>query len=189
VITAIPYWKERVAPVFDTARQFVIVKSEQGGIIEEERMTLEESNSLKVSQLKNREVDTLICGAISKPIEITLLNNGIRVFAFISGNLENVIAAWIKGELKRSVFIMPGCRFSRRHQYGMQGLSSEEVMNMPRGKGQGTGRGMGRNQGPLAAGPNGSCVCPGCGYSEPHQRGVPCTQKKCPKCGTALTRQ
>ncbi|RLC37855.1 hypothetical protein DRH29_00355 [candidate division Kazan bacterium] len=57
--------------------------------------------------------------------------------------------------------------------------------------GQGFGRGLGRGQGRGMAGrPLGSdvCTCPKCGHKEPHnQRGVPCTQIKCPKCGTLMT--
>jgi hypothetical protein len=30
------------------------------------------------------------------------------------------------------------------------------------------------------------CVCPKCGYKEDFTRGVPCTEKKCPNCDTAL---
>ena len=37
-------------------------------------------------------------------------------------------------------------------------------------------------------GPGGECVCPKCGHSIPHQRGVPCHKQKCPKCGAAMTR-
>ncbi len=52
---------------------------------------------------------------------------------------------------------------------------------------QGNGRGgMG---GSFAAGPGGVCVCPRCGHHEPHERGVPCTQKQCPKCGTCMIRR
>jgi hypothetical protein len=63
-----------------------------------------------------------------------------------------------------------------------------------RGQGGGGGRGRGgkrpgRMGGPLAAGPGGNCVCPQCGAKEPHQRGVPCPQRKCPKCGAAMTRE
>jgi transposase len=43
--------------------------------------------------------------------------------------------------------------------------------------------------GPQAGGPGGVCVCPQCGATMPHQRGVPCAQMKCPKCGVAMTRQ
>lgn len=53
-------------------------------------------------------------------------------------------------------------------------------------KGQGPG-GRGR-QGGTAAGPDGVCVCPQCGHSQPHERGVPCAQVMCPKCAVAMRR-
>jgi len=73
-------------------------------------------------------------------------------------------------------------------------------MAMPRGRGLGIGRGMGRGlgrgrgfggggrMGGFAEGPSGNCICPKCGYKESHQTGVPCYQKKCPKCGSPMTR-
>jgi len=30
------------------------------------------------------------------------------------------------------------------------------------------------------------CVCPECGYKEQAQRGIPCTERKCPKCNTQM---
>ena len=62
------------------------------------------------------------------------------------------------------------------------------------GQGPGAGRVMGKaggrgRQGGLAAGPSGNCVCPRCGKTVPHQRGVPCMQVVCPACGTTMTRQ
>jgi len=56
------------------------------------------------------------------------------------------------------------------------------------GAGRGGGRGPGRMGGGKAAGPGGYCVCPNCGHQEPHTVGVPCYQKKCPECGTQMTR-
>ncbi|MBN2066777.1 MAG: hypothetical protein JW771_08240 [Candidatus Thermoplasmatota archaeon] len=47
------------------------------------------------------------------------------------------------------------------------------------------GRGLG---GGFAQGPNGECRCPNCGHKEGHQLGVPCYNKKCPKCGSPMTR-
>jgi len=38
-------------------------------------------------------------------------------------------------------------------------------------------------------GPSGECACTKCGHRVPHERGVPCYQRKCPECGAALTRE
>ncbi len=53
------------------------------------------------------------------------------------------------------------------------------------GRGQRRGRGLG---GGFAQGPSGECRCPNCGHKEVHQLGVPCYTKKCPSCGTPMTR-
>jgi len=61
----------------------------------------------------------------------------------------------------------------------------------PQGQGSmtGGGRGRGRGQGGgFAQGPDGECRCPNCNYRESHQLGVPCYNKKCPKCGAPMTR-
>lgn len=70
----------------------------------------------------------------------------------------------------------------------------EYKMVAPRGQGRGLRRGMDAGMGKgrmggVAAGPSGRCVCPHCKYSTPHTRGVPCTQRKCPKCGAMMARE
>ncbi len=41
----------------------------------------------------------------------------------------------------------------------------------------------------VGKGPDGQCVCPKCGYSVPHERGVPCSSLKCPECNVNLERK
>jgi hypothetical protein len=59
-----------------------------------------------------------------------------------------------------------------------------------RGRGIGRGgRGLGRMGGTRAgAGPAGSCICPNCGNSVPHQAGAPCYNISCPQCGVKMER-
>ncbi len=64
---------------------------------------------------------------------------------------------------------------------------------MPRGDGTGPPSGGDRRGGRLGgnrpgAGPEGNCLCPGCGAKVPHQRGVPCYDMTCPQCGAKMVR-
>jgi hypothetical protein len=57
------------------------------------------------------------------------------------------------------------------------------------GGGLGQGGGRGRMGGLQAGGQAGTCRCPNCGHTQPHERGVPCTQVPCPKYKTAMIRE
>lgn len=56
------------------------------------------------------------------------------------------------------------------------------------GRGLGKGGGRGRNSGG-SLGTGGNCVCAKCGAKVPHQRGVKCTNVKCPACGHTMVRE
>jgi len=66
----------------------------------------------------------------------------------------------------------------------IQGGDFKMVQLRGRGLGQGGGR-MGRF---APAEPSGTCKCLNCDYEEVKVRGVPCVNKKCPKCGGLMTR-
>jgi predicted Fe-Mo cluster-binding NifX family protein len=164
--TAFAAWNNRIAPVFDVARHIHIVETESGRIVREDREKLNDDvPARKALRLAELDIGTLVCGAISRPLQAMVAAYGIRVVPFVAGDLREVIAAWHSGRLEKDIFAMPGCC----------------------GRGRGVQR-LGRMAGPLAAGPGGSCVCPRCGRREPHERGIPCAQKQCPTCGVAMTR-
>lgn len=50
------------------------------------------------------------------------------------------------------------------------------------------GRGMGRGRGAGFGGAPATCKCPACGHEQPHTRGQPCIELKCPKCGAQMIR-
>ncbi|HEC80898.1 MAG TPA: hypothetical protein ENI42_00520 [Thermoplasmatales archaeon] len=59
---------------------------------------------------------------------------------------------------------------------------------MPGRDGTGPAGGRRGGRGGFGLGPGGECICPNCGHKEPHQLGIPCYTRKCPKCGTPMTR-
>ncbi|MDO9566351.1 MAG: NifB/NifX family molybdenum-iron cluster-binding protein [Candidatus Desulfaltia sp.] len=198
--TAFAYWDNRIAPVFDIARQIHVVETESGRIVAEtEEVMANELPVKKVFRIVELGVSTLVCGAISRPLHIMVIASGIRVISFVAGDLRKVIKAWLDGDLESGKFAMPGCCRRYATSPEMSGINKEvHLMNGRKrgGQGQGggqgqrkSGQGRGRLGGPIAGGAGGACVCPKCGNHEPHERGVPCMQKQCPKCGTAMTRE
>lgn len=198
--TAFAYWDNRIAPVFDIARQIHVVEAESGRIVAEtEEVLADDLPVQKVIRLAKLGIGTLVCGAISRPLHEMVAAYGIEVVPFVAGDLCEVIQAWLSDNLEHDTFAMPGCcgrGLGRRR--GMRGMRQEDDLMNGRKRGgtgqggQGRGRGgqgRGRMGGPLAGGAAGACLCPKCGHREPHERGVPCVQKQCPKCGTAMTRE
>lgn len=191
--TAFAYWENRIAPVFDTARQINIVETDSGKIVSETLENLpEEMPVQKTMRLMELGIEGLVCGAISRQMFNMVSAYGIQVVPFVSGDLRDVINAWLTGGLERKKFAMPGCRrVLTGKQKGFQeadGMNSKGRGRGRGGRGQGVG-GVGRMGGSFASETVGYCVCPQCGHSQPHERGFPCFELSCPKCGTPLIRQ
>jgi predicted Fe-Mo cluster-binding NifX family protein len=198
--TAFAYWENRIAPVFDIARQIHVVETESGRIIAEAREDI--SNDLpagKVTCIVDLGINILVCGAISRQLQVMITASGIRIISFVTGDLRKIINAWLDGKLEGGGFAMPGC--CRRYAAPPEKTKTnteEHLMygrrRMRIGQSGAVRQGRGRREqrftgGTLAGGSTGNCLCPKCGNREPHERGVPCMQKQCPKCGSAMARE
>ena len=61
----------------------------------------------------------------------------------------------------------------------------EETKEVKEAMARGEGKGVGGP--PQGDGGADKCVCPICNVTVPHEKGVPCNQKNCPKCGKPMT--
>lgn len=73
-----------------------------------------------------------------------------------------------------------------RDRTGPQGQGPVTGRGAGRGRGRGPGKGLGQGGSRRGAGGVAECICPKCGHKEPHKRGTPCTEVKCPKCSTPM---
>ncbi len=107
---AIPIWQARVSPVFDVARHCAIIELEDGAErARTEVSVMEEDAAERTSRLVVLGVETLICGAISKTLEMMLLASGITVIPRICGDADEVLRAFCRGTLDDDRYVLPGC--------------------------------------------------------------------------------
>ena len=124
-------WNNRIAPVFDVARQIHIVQTESGQIVGEALEALFDDIPVqKALRLAEMGIGTLVCGAVSRPMQAMISAYGIRVISFVAGDLREIIQAWLSDEIEHDCFAMPGCcgRGHRRFR-GMHGVNEEEYFN------------------------------------------------------------
>lgn len=107
---AFSLWNDRIAPVFDVARNLLIVDAADGAVTARiERRFSGDSPHERALRLMSLQVEQVICGAITREIDCALKDRGIKVISFVSGDLEQVIEAWLQGRLHEQHLHMPGC--------------------------------------------------------------------------------
>lgn len=112
---AIPIWKERVSPVFDVAKHLLVVDIEDSTEVARELKTVTEDQLTDRAQyLADLRVEFLICGAISRSLELILGARGVGVIPQFCGTAEEILQAFLSGTISDRRFLMPGCKVWRR---------------------------------------------------------------------------
>jgi predicted Fe-Mo cluster-binding NifX family protein len=180
---AIPVLRDRVAPVLNwcsSIRIYPEKPTSQGSPQEVNVSHLEAGRRLEF--LREQGVKTLICGALSPDLRHYAQLLGIHVVCGVAGDIDEVLRSYWDNQLDQPQFYLPGCRGPRRYQSGFGG-------------GRGC-PGLTGNSGPCrgarasqaGAKTEKICICPECGFQQPHERGIPCSQVNCPSCGNRLVR-
>jgi len=107
---AIPVQGDHVATVFEAAEDLLLIEKRAGPAADLSRVPFTKNTNIdKVAFLKERNVDVLICGALSGFMRRMIESAGIRVTPFIRGPVEDVVDAFLRGKLEDPQFFMPGC--------------------------------------------------------------------------------
>jgi predicted Fe-Mo cluster-binding NifX family protein len=106
---AVPIFKSRISPVFDTCTRLLLIEFEDGREITRKELDLDRfSFRERQKVLENNDVAVVICGGISDVFHAILSNSNILLICGICGNVDEVIKAHFEGQLDNPCFFMPG---------------------------------------------------------------------------------
>jgi predicted Fe-Mo cluster-binding NifX family protein len=105
---AFAVWNDRIAPMFDVARQVYVVHIKSGQVLSAKTRSIESHQPIqKVLRLIEVGVGTLVCGDISRQLYATVEAYGIRVVSSIGGDVSKVLQAWLSCRLEGKEYATP----------------------------------------------------------------------------------
>ena len=115
---AIPILDSCVSPAFDFSHRLLLVEFEDGREARRsEAVLVPESSVQRAGRLRDLEVNTLICGALSRDLARSVTGVGIEILAYVSGPIDEVLKAYITGHLADQRFALPGCWSGARNGF------------------------------------------------------------------------
>ncbi len=107
---AIAVWRGSVSTTLDFASNLLLIDMEGQKVAARKEVRLESGSPQATAlSLEAQGVSVVICGAISRLLAQNLEMRGVQVIPFVSGEVEEVIQAFVKGGLDDRKFLMAGC--------------------------------------------------------------------------------
>ena len=108
---AVSIWEDKVSPVLDTATKLLVTESNtQKKESRFEVYLIKKDITQRCSFIRKLEIDVLICGAVSRIFSGMLKASGVKIISGISGPAEDVLEAYLNGDLSQPKFLMPGIK-------------------------------------------------------------------------------
>lgn len=160
---AIPVFHTKISPRFDETQGFVLLETENAGVVAREKLATKGWSVIeKMKQLVELEIDTLICGGIDRASLQYLSFNGVKVYSWVTGEVDDAVACFLDNRMKPGIILGEQGKMKGRWQFcnGRNHLcnmfqtefNEEGVKTMPRGDGTGP-----RGQGPRSGMGRGNC--------------------------------
>ena len=181
---AIPVFHTKISPRFDRAQGFLLLETDQSKVITRDDLATRGWTEIdKMRQLVNLGIDTLICGGIDRASLQYLSFNGVNVYSWVTGEVDDAVACFLDNRMKPGIILGEQGKMMGRWQFckGRNHLCNmfqtgfydgkKGVNDMPRGdgkrpRGQGQGSGMGRSTHKVGKGGRGG----GCGAGRNSRR-------------------
>lgn len=119
----IPDRMGRVSPVFDVAREALIVDVGAGMELRRSRTSLNQRNGrVHPQQLVELGIDLLICSVISSSLEESIKSAEIEIIGQVCGSIEDILQAWLDNSLSEDAFLTPGNTIRSKRYSGNRSL-------------------------------------------------------------------
>ena len=113
---AIPVFQTKISPRFDSTQGFILLQVEKNKVLRRENIpTKGWPASGKIKQLVDLEVDTLICGGIDLESMQQLNFNGIKIYSWITGEIEDAVTRFLNQGLESGIIL--GARGRRKGRW------------------------------------------------------------------------
>jgi len=102
---AIPIFRMKVSPVFDSCARVLLVDIEEDREVDRKEFYLDAlSLNERLTILHKSGVDIVICSGISEVMEKMVLGKKIELISNITGEIETVLLLW---QHKKPIFVIP----------------------------------------------------------------------------------
>ncbi len=106
---AIPIFRSRVSPVFDSCTRVMLIDINHNLEIERSELHLDGlSLTERMAVLQKSSVETIICSGISDMFQSMLQGIKICLIIGIAGEVDQVVSAYLSKRLNDRQFLMPG---------------------------------------------------------------------------------
>ena len=116
---AIPVYNGNVSSVFDFAHKLLLVDIQNGREVNRSEVSLSpDSFPQTASRLRTLGANVLVCGAISRVVANMITASGIQLLPYVTGRVDDVLQAYLTGQLVQPQFTMLGCWPGARRGFG-----------------------------------------------------------------------
>ena len=108
---AIPIFKSRISPVFDTSTKMLVVDWKDGREIQRQEVFLDSLSLYERQRIfASLNVHVFICGGITETFQKMIESPGIQCITGKTGPVDEILDAYRAGKINKKKYQMPGLK-------------------------------------------------------------------------------